>query len=337
MTRWRRWPWPLGLLAVVALPWVPYAVVLLNFLPLPAAPNHSLTFFGWYYAVDMQDNARQYVASVVPLCVLLTALLWVARLARTRGGHGAEAAAWLLGAAECVLSPLIRHGTAIVVGLFALTAVGGALSLCLPGDDAWWLVPFAASMLPATVLPIAAATRWNRRQWAQVALVAGLLLLSAQFNRPVIRYAEGRARTALAARAEPLCAALDRYSADHGYAPDSLDDLVPAYLPRVPGTGWSCTPRFEYRVIVARMTWITRRGVNTADFDGTGESMSLYPTFVDSLHEGIANYGVPVAAQLRRRWQLRVSLPDRWMDRELMVAKERWHHQRYGRWTYVAW
>lgn len=49
-----------------------------------------------------------------------------------------------------------------------------------------------------------------------------------------------------AENAKPLIAAIDRYMSDHGKAPAELRDLVPVYLHRIPGTGWSRYPRWDY-------------------------------------------------------------------------------------------
>lgn len=65
---------------------------------------------------------------------------------------------------------------------------------------------------------------------------------------------------ALALRSQPLISAIDRYAKDHGAAPDSLPQLVPGYLPAIPGTGIGAHPayefiRFEEREREARSLW----------------------------------------------------------------------------------
>jgi hypothetical protein len=47
-------------------------------------------------------------------------------------------------------------------------------------------------------------------------------------------------------RAEPLIRAIDAFTTRNGAAPEGLDQLVPAYINAIPGTGWSLHPRFEY-------------------------------------------------------------------------------------------
>ncbi len=50
----------------------------------------------------------------------------------------------------------------------------------------------------------------------------------------------------LAARSKELICAIKRYEIDEGRAPDSLEHLVPNYLPSVPGTGIRAYPEFRF-------------------------------------------------------------------------------------------
>ncbi len=47
-------------------------------------------------------------------------------------------------------------------------------------------------------------------------------------------------------RAAPLVAAINQYASDQGHPPESLVDLVPDYLRKVPGTGLREYPKFKY-------------------------------------------------------------------------------------------
>lgn len=49
-----------------------------------------------------------------------------------------------------------------------------------------------------------------------------------------------------ATRAEPLVAAITRYSSVHGHPPQNLTELVPEYIRKVPGTGLREYPEFKY-------------------------------------------------------------------------------------------
>jgi len=50
-----------------------------------------------------------------------------------------------------------------------------------------------------------------------------------------------------AGRAEPLIAAIGAYTAATGNPPDSLEEIVPRFLARIPATGMQKCDRFEYR------------------------------------------------------------------------------------------
>ncbi|MBI5835433.1 MAG: hypothetical protein HZB16_24280 [Armatimonadetes bacterium] len=251
-TRWQRWRWPLGLLAVAAVPWVPYALVLPNFLPLPAAPHRWLSVGGWCYTIGMVRLPGGYVTATAPCCVLLSTLLWLARAVCARGGVGSHEARRLLREADDVIDPLIRHGAALIAGLVAVNAAEFVLPGWLPGDHDPWMLPMMALFFASVLLPAAAATRWRPRQWVQVGLVAALLCLGGRYQLATVCWLEDHFIIGLTERAEPMCRALDRYTADHGRAPASLDALVPAYLSRVPGTGWSCCPHFSYQPVTAQ-------------------------------------------------------------------------------------
>lgn len=46
--------------------------------------------------------------------------------------------------------------------------------------------------------------------------------------------------------AEPLVQAIHRFEDEHGHPPAELDELVPRYLGRIPGTGIPAFPQFEF-------------------------------------------------------------------------------------------
>ncbi len=47
-------------------------------------------------------------------------------------------------------------------------------------------------------------------------------------------------------RAKPLVAAIHQYEQDHHAPPESLQNLVPEYLPAIPSTGMGAYPEFQY-------------------------------------------------------------------------------------------
>jgi hypothetical protein len=69
-----------------------------------------------------------------------------------------------------------------------------------------------------------------------------------------------------ATRAEPLIAAIEAYTTSVGNPPDSLDEIVPQFLTRIPATGLRKCDRFEYRSLTqksASIVWYdlgSRRG-----------------------------------------------------------------------------
>ena len=52
----------------------------------------------------------------------------------------------------------------------------------------------------------------------------------------------------LAERSAPLVAAIERYEETNGDPPKSLQDLVPEYLPAIPGTLIGACSEYEYHV-----------------------------------------------------------------------------------------
>jgi hypothetical protein len=51
---------------------------------------------------------------------------------------------------------------------------------------------------------------------------------------------------ALAERSKPLVSAIHAYTEKHGQPPESLEALVPDFLPSVPGTGMCAYPTYDY-------------------------------------------------------------------------------------------
>lgn len=75
-----------------------------------------------------------------------------------------------------------------------------------------------------------------------IVIYSGCALVGGSLSERVrLRAAEG-----VAGRSAPLVAALRAYERDHGGAPGRLDDLVPQYLPAVPGTGMGACPEHRY-------------------------------------------------------------------------------------------
>ena len=53
----------------------------------------------------------------------------------------------------------------------------------------------------------------------------------------------------LAERSKPMVNAIRAYEQKHGNPPDSLDALVPEFIPFVPTTGIGAYPKYDYSVV----------------------------------------------------------------------------------------
>ena len=84
------------------------------------------------------------------------------------------------------------------------------------------------------------------RRLTVVILIAALLILP----RPFAAWAGNQIRhgefVRLAERSKPLIAAIERYKQHAHRLPSSLNELVPSFLPRVPGTGMPAYPEYTY-------------------------------------------------------------------------------------------
>lgn len=60
----------------------------------------------------------------------------------------------------------------------------------------------------------------------------------------------------LGARCMPLVHAIESYERERGSLPESLEDLVPAYLDAIPDTGMGAYPAFDYLVMEDAAMWL---------------------------------------------------------------------------------
>jgi hypothetical protein len=124
---------------------------------------------------------------------------------------------------------------------------------CLPSGSLvfqrWsivWLVAFFVALL---VLPLAlAGVPFRRLRGAalrtlslSVAFLLGFLLGARGGSWQQVRLLES-----LPDRAAPLIGAISRFEAARGRPPDSLDDLVPGFIPAIPATGFGGYPEWSY-------------------------------------------------------------------------------------------
>ncbi len=128
-------------------------------------------------------------------------------------------------------------------------------------------VPLAMASMPilfgaliAAFLSLVGLLKPAKRGAAFKQLIVSLLLFGALFfsliSTRIIRH-DGFA--ALAERSKPLIQAISKYEASKGFPPDKLDDLVPMYLAKVPGTGIGAYPDYSYahdeRALVKGAKW----------------------------------------------------------------------------------
>jgi hypothetical protein len=107
-------------------------------------------------------------------------------------------------------------------------------------------LPVSLAAVGVLIAPWFLLSRKRRRE-ALLALVCSLACLTS-FTVGSVAGAHIRraAFVALAERSRPLVDAVTKYEREHGQPPESLDSLVPRYLPQVPSTGMGAYPKFEY-------------------------------------------------------------------------------------------
>lgn len=147
---------------------------------------------------------------------------------------------------------LIAAGISVLInGLFVLVEWLGLRS---SGDEGWplavapiVLVLLLVAVAAVALLSLLAALIPRLRRTA--ALIALICVVHVVTGIACIRIA-GSVRHAaferLAVRSAPLVASIRRYTAEQGHPPATLQQLVPAYLERVPGTGLAAYPDYEY-------------------------------------------------------------------------------------------
>jgi len=155
-----------------------------------------------------------------------------------------------------ILGLIVIGSELIGLGSWLMLLLASASSAILAGGAAILAFPFRRVRLGA----------------AQVAVFSVILLLIVI----IIIYASSGARdwafARLAERSEPLIAAIKAYEATHGKPPESLDDLVPAQLTEVPGTGMPAYPNYQYKLFPAdaatRLHWYDLGSRNGQEFAG---------------------------------------------------------------------
>jgi hypothetical protein len=148
-----------------------------------------------------------------------------------------------------------RHAIAGAVTALAVTAIAIAAELYAlsPRGSAVEMHPSLALIFPIILCAflfgiacILLAPQSTRRLADAVAMFCLAYIV---VGIPGVMAADGARRFAfsrLAERSTPLVAAIHAFEADHRRPPSSLDELVPRYLPVLPGTGMGAYPHYHY-------------------------------------------------------------------------------------------
>jgi hypothetical protein len=152
-------------------------------------------------------------------------------------------------AQHVLLLPRTWWGT-IVHAVAAQAWIGVPMVLCEwygHSQFGWGMFLVLPLLLAAFVVFLCGSVAAVKRNANRRVMVWGLVGLLAGFGLIRLR---GVARTAVfaacAQRAQPLVDAITRFEKERGSPPARLEDLVPAYLPVVPGTGLPDFPRFDF-------------------------------------------------------------------------------------------
>ncbi|MBN1459086.1 MAG: hypothetical protein JXA57_06090, partial [Armatimonadetes bacterium] len=123
---------------------------------------------------------------------------------------------------------LLSEGGSLGLGATLVTWTAGVATLAVSWD----------SFRTATRT---AHHRGGFRLAALLFAMAGIFLLGS------VRYLPGPGAVRnVVARSQTLIAALEAYEGEHGHYPESLDELVPHYLPEIPNTGYGVRREFHY-------------------------------------------------------------------------------------------
>ena len=134
-------------------------------------------------------------------------------------------------------------GMTILANYLAVAPVGTSLPLGL-NDFVFLAAAVACAAIPIGLLGLCfSRARVASRQMLLNVLIFSIVVIAGLRLGAQIRK---QGLIDLARRSRPLVASLHRYEVDHGRPAESLDQLVPKYLPAVPGTGIAAYPEYKY-------------------------------------------------------------------------------------------
>ncbi|HEY9788271.1 MAG TPA: hypothetical protein V6D17_22975 [Candidatus Obscuribacterales bacterium] len=137
----------------------------------------------------------------------------------------------------------------IAILLFAYSPAGN-LSIYLGAQAAIGILCILSALAVIIGIPLLLMPRFKRSalleiRMASVTFIAIVIAMIAGERIRVIEF------SLLTKRAEPITKAISDYESSHGKPPGSLDELVPKYMAKIPGTGMGPYPKYEYEVLHA--------------------------------------------------------------------------------------
>ena len=147
--------------------------------------------------------------------------------------------------ALAALVSLVVHGTALFLQWYAVSPIGHG------GYGFIWFIPLfflpALGIAPAVPVSLFLLPFRRSRRHGVTMLSCGLVYVLIGVGVfllliPVRRYGF----RLLSLRSHPLIEAIHDFTKTRGRPPENLDELVPDYLPKVPGTGMPAYPKYEY-------------------------------------------------------------------------------------------
>ena len=126
-----------------------------------------------------------------------------------------------------------------------LSTTQGGTSLFLWGQMIY-VLPLVASILAMPFLVFGLFFRDTRRRSCLYLLCIALFVLCCIFGVGLGDKARMAGMKSFAQRSQTLIRAIENYERDHSGPPQSLNDLVPDYIPAVPCTGMAAYPEYRY-------------------------------------------------------------------------------------------
>ena len=127
--------------------------------------------------------------------------------------------------------------------------------------------------LPFIIYRLKKPKELSRRQVVMLFLIALIAIVMPYITAKGIYYIRTLAFYNLAKKSKPITNAIESYHKDHGKPPKSLDDLIPNYIDKVPGTGMIAYPDYHYIEMESRSSL---KWWKLADIE-CGDSVELEP------------------------------------------------------------